>query len=679
MALVFKVKFQDTLRRWVAQAPDADSLAVTFKDLEFKIRELFHLPMSTLLAITYVDNDSDVVTLADDQDLLDACFVQHLNPLRLNVQVVNGSTKEQDLLPSSEHPSFSAERLNLEAFLTALPQATADSAKEFLRIYAPFIDPKLPAADGLNIIGSIFKDFVNGLGNHHHGHSKFGEKHPRHANRHHWPPMSHSRHGDHHRHEDATLHWGVECDGCGASPIEGSRYKSTKESDYDLCDNCFKVMGIESDYLKLDQPAHHPPPPGHYRPPFLRRGPKSSMAPPPPVGRASFTRGQYGWKPSHPFTGHQSTGGSQYDEHKKLDARFVKDVTVFDGTELSPTTKFTKIWRMSNIGTLPWPQSTHLVHVGGDVLGTDKAVILELPDNGLPCGEEVEVSVDLVAPAKAGRYVSHWRLSAPSGQKFGHRVWVVIQVVPNGEFSPQFQASLHAEKQGIEASDRAIVEANNDASTGRIDVVMDGGEKVIVDDVVDSETAVVRQVSFERPEPVDVVVESEEAVVRQVSLERPGPVDFENSMRILYPDPTSFHVEDEGEKTKVEVDGFSLVEKPSESTDWFDVSEPSVDVSQPSLDQTKRLVEEVPLESSLQALEAMGFTNRNLNIPILRSCNFELESTVDNLLVAAGWDGVLKDLQEMGFIDKSTNVRLLVKNKGSLKQTVKDLVKLEKQ
>ncbi|MCO5549864.1 hypothetical protein L7F22_003338 [Adiantum nelumboides] len=92
------------------------------KDLECKIREFFHLSMSTLLAITYVGNDSDVVTLADDKNFLYACFVQHLNPLCFNVQVVNGSTKEQDLLQSSKHPS--SERLNHEAFFIALPQVT---------------------------------------------------------------------------------------------------------------------------------------------------------------------------------------------------------------------------------------------------------------------------------------------------------------------------------------------------------------------------------------------------------------------------------------------------------------------------------------------------------------------------------------------------------------------------
>ncbi|MCO5548602.1 hypothetical protein L7F22_002062 [Adiantum nelumboides] len=132
-------------------------MVLVFMYLEFKIRELFHLLMSTLLVITDVNNDSDVVTLADDQDLLDSCFVQQLNPLYLDVQVVNGCTKNQDLLHSSKHPFFLVEHLNHEAFLITLSQAIVDSAKKLLRIYAPFIDPKLLATDGLKITKVVSK------------------------------------------------------------------------------------------------------------------------------------------------------------------------------------------------------------------------------------------------------------------------------------------------------------------------------------------------------------------------------------------------------------------------------------------------------------------------------------------------------------------------------------------
>lgn len=52
-----------------------------------------------------------------------------------------------------------------------------------------------------------------------------------------------------------------------------------------------------------------------------------------------------------------------------------------------------------------------------------------LANGGLnPC-EETDVSVDFLAPARPGRYISYWRLSLPSGLKFGQQVWVHIKVV----------------------------------------------------------------------------------------------------------------------------------------------------------------------------------------------------------------------------------------------------------
>ncbi|MCO5582438.1 hypothetical protein L7F22_036334 [Adiantum nelumboides] len=74
--MVWSIFVDDVTKKEIFEGRHVASLLMTFKDWESIIRELFHLPMSTLLAITYVDNDSN-----DNQDILDACFVQHLNPL----------------------------------------------------------------------------------------------------------------------------------------------------------------------------------------------------------------------------------------------------------------------------------------------------------------------------------------------------------------------------------------------------------------------------------------------------------------------------------------------------------------------------------------------------------------------------------------------------------------------
>jgi next-to-BRCA1 protein 1 len=84
------------------------------------------------------------------------------------------------------------------------------------------------------------------------------------------------------------------------------------------------------------------------------------------------TSGPYGGKPE------ARSIGSVLGSGGKLDARFVQDVTIFDGTELAPGTQFTKIWRLRNSGSIAWPPQTQLVHVGGDELGSVYAVTLEV-------------------------------------------------------------------------------------------------------------------------------------------------------------------------------------------------------------------------------------------------------------------------------------------------------------
>lgn len=39
-------------------------------------------------------------------------------------------------------------------------------------------------------------------------------------------------------------------------------------------------------------------------------------------------------------------------------------------------------------------------------------------------GEEMDISVPLVAPNAPGRYTAYFRLAGPEGKKFGQRVWV---------------------------------------------------------------------------------------------------------------------------------------------------------------------------------------------------------------------------------------------------------------
>lgn len=143
-----------------------------------------------------------------------------------------------------------------------------------------------------------------------------------------------------------------------------------------------------------------------------------------------------------------------------MESRFIKDVTVFDGTLIPPSTPFTKIWRMRNNGTIQWPYGTRLVWVGGDKFANRDSVLLEvlpqllhdlsllttlffiimklqlsplmqIPGDGFPVNNELDIAIDLVSPPTPGKYLSYWRLASPSGQRFGQQVWVLIQVYIN--------------------------------------------------------------------------------------------------------------------------------------------------------------------------------------------------------------------------------------------------------
>lgn len=52
----------------------------------------------------------------------------------------------------------------------------------------------------------------------------------------------------------------------------------------------------------------------------------------------------------------------------KLNCRFMLDVSILDGTVMTPSVPFTKIWRMKNNGNVVWPSGSQLVWIGGDVL-----------------------------------------------------------------------------------------------------------------------------------------------------------------------------------------------------------------------------------------------------------------------------------------------------------------------
>ena len=48
-------------------------------------------------------------------------------------------------------------------------------------------------------------------------------------------------------------------------------------------------------------------------------------------------------------------------------------MTVLDSTLMAPAAVYTKVWRMRNSGTSPWPANTRVMHTGGKRMPMDMA------------------------------------------------------------------------------------------------------------------------------------------------------------------------------------------------------------------------------------------------------------------------------------------------------------------
>ena len=97
-------------------------------------------------------------------------------------------------------------------------------------------------------------------------------------------------------------------------------------------------------------------------------------------------------------------------------AAFVSDVTVQDGTTLSPGAKFTKTWRLKNIGVCTWTTSYAAVFTNGNAMGAEPAIAFP---GSVPPGQVFDLTVNLTAPSAAGTYRGNFKLRNGAGMIFG--------------------------------------------------------------------------------------------------------------------------------------------------------------------------------------------------------------------------------------------------------------------
>ncbi|KAJ7530042.1 hypothetical protein O6H91_15G076200 [Diphasiastrum complanatum] len=459
MDYILKIKYDGVLRRVSVQSrPDAGGPDLTYCKLESKIREIFQLPSSLKFSVTYVDRDKDEVTIGEDEDIEYALVKEGLNPLRLDVAPKTKSNSNQ----STEHneskqkmhvdedgfegmdkhiQSQEAHSLNAPHIFSRRKAANTSSdscdqekveSDEKTELEAKDVPLQFaPAASFINFSSSYdlnpFNDQTSSLSE-----GKLDENLA--------VPVSISKlapSAEVRMPCSSLIHDGVRCDMCNMFPIVGSRFKSNRKYDYDLCGNCYKNTWKKDEYFQVNSKSEtnivSPLASFKYSSPQAgfqySRGNTIPSIVPGEISNASMqstmaTTASLG-NPTSRIAPNQNLKG-------KLDSRVVQDVTVPEGTPFPLGTRFIKTWRLKNSGKYAWPSGTKLVRVAGDNLGSFEAVIAELFNVVHPeC--EIDVSLDLVAPTEPGLYASHWRLMIPTGEKFGHRAWVLIEARAMGD------------------------------------------------------------------------------------------------------------------------------------------------------------------------------------------------------------------------------------------------------
>lgn len=129
-------------------------------------------------------------------------------------------------------------------------------------------------------------------------------------------------------------------------------------------------------------------------------------------------------------------------------ASFVADVTVPDGTVVTPGQRIDKVWRMRNSGNCRWGGGYSAAFVSGSQMSGPATVALA----ETPPGGTVEVTVALVAPSAPGTYTGYWQLRNAAGALFGSKFSVQVTVP-----SPPVAISFTADRTDVQAGQCATL------------------------------------------------------------------------------------------------------------------------------------------------------------------------------------------------------------------------------
>ena len=106
------------------------------------------------------------------------------------------------------------------------------------------------------------------------------------------------------------------------------------------------------------------------------------------------------------------------------------DVTIPDGTPMTPGQEFTKTWKIKNTGICTWDTSYKALFAYSDPplerMGAQPIPLTTL----VAPGQEVDVSVQFKAPTTPGAYTGYWTMVNAKGAEFGGKgKYLIVKIV----------------------------------------------------------------------------------------------------------------------------------------------------------------------------------------------------------------------------------------------------------
>ncbi|MDK1029383.1 MAG: NBR1-Ig-like domain-containing protein [Anaerolineae bacterium] len=103
---------------------------------------------------------------------------------------------------------------------------------------------------------------------------------------------------------------------------------------------------------------------------------------------------------------------------------YVEDITIPDGTVVSPNARVDKQWLVLNNGSCNWDSRYRLKLVGG----VDMGAPIEQALFPARSGTQATIHIIFTAPSVPGTYTSAWQAFNPEGAAFGEAVFMEIIV-----------------------------------------------------------------------------------------------------------------------------------------------------------------------------------------------------------------------------------------------------------